>query len=74
MFTDSCRKKSVKHQLTLKPIRMAYYEIRLILAKVFWHFDLKLADGFELEDWDDSVNYQTYVIRPLQVKAVPVKR
>lgn len=55
---------------------MAYFEVRLIIAKVLWHFDLNLImkDGGELENWDDIENYQTYVKRPLWVNAIPAKR
>ncbi|KND86506.1 Isotrichodermin C-15 hydroxylase [Tolypocladium ophioglossoides CBS 100239] len=35
---------------------LAYHEMRLILAKVLWHFDLKLKPGYE--NW--GVNQRTY--------------
>lgn len=55
---------------------MGYYEVRLIIAKVLWHFDLNLIlkDGGELDNWDDIKNYQTYIKRPLWVNAIPAKR
>lgn len=55
---------------------MGYYEVRLIIAKVLWHFDLNLIlkDGGELDNWDDIKNYQTYIKRPLWVNANPAKR
>ncbi|EZF25493.1 hypothetical protein H112_02222 [Trichophyton rubrum D6] len=56
--------------------KMGYYEIRLIMTKVLWHFDLELVpkDGGALDNWDHIENYQTYVKAPLWVKATPVKR
>ncbi len=55
---------------------MGYFEIRLILTKVLWHFDLQLLpeEGGEMDSWDDMENYQTWVKRPLKVRAVPVNR
>ena len=55
---------------------MGYFEIRLILAKVLWHFDLELLleEGGEKDSWDDMENYQTWARKPLKVKAVPVQR
>lgn len=55
---------------------MGYYEIRLIMAKVLWHFDLELVpkDGGAMDNWDRIDNYQTYVKAPLWVKAHPFKR
>ncbi|PGH17922.1 hypothetical protein AJ79_00821 [Helicocarpus griseus UAMH5409] len=56
--------------------KMGYYEIRLILAKVLWHFDLELLpeDGGEEASWDNMENYQTWTRRPLKVLAKPVKQ
>ncbi|ODH45228.1 hypothetical protein ACO22_00224 [Paracoccidioides brasiliensis] len=56
--------------------KMGYYEIRLILSKVLWHFDLKLLpeDGGEEDYWDSMQNYQTWTRRPLKVIAKPVQR
>ncbi|EFQ99889.1 hypothetical protein MGYG_02901 [Nannizzia gypsea CBS 118893] len=56
--------------------KMGYYEIRLVMTKVLWHFDLELVhkDGGALDSWDHIDNYQSYVRVPLWVKATPVKR
>ncbi|KAM5431344.1 hypothetical protein McanMca71_003701 [Microsporum canis] len=56
--------------------KMGYYEVRLVCAKVLWHFDLELVpkDGGALDNWDHIENYQTYTKLPLWVKATPVKR
>ncbi|KLJ12596.1 hypothetical protein EMPG_12382 [Blastomyces silverae] len=56
--------------------KMGYFELRLILAKVLWHFNLKLLpedDGAE-DSWDKMPNYQTWTRRPLKVLAKPVRR
>ncbi|EEH11073.1 benzoate 4-monooxygenase cytochrome P450 [Histoplasma capsulatum G186AR] len=56
--------------------KMGYFELRLILAKVLWHFNLKLLpedDGAE-DSWDNMRNYQTWSRRPLKVSAKPVRR
>jgi hypothetical protein len=54
---------------------MGYYEVRIILAKVLWNFDLTLIpkDGGELDNWDHLENYQTYVKVPLWVTCTPVR-
>ncbi|KAK2806369.1 hypothetical protein FQN51_007413 [Onygenales sp. PD_10] len=56
--------------------KMGYYEIRLILTKILWHFDLELLPegGGEKDSWDDMENYQTWVKLPLMVIANPVMR
>ncbi|PGH35833.1 hypothetical protein GX50_01291 [[Emmonsia] crescens] len=56
--------------------KMGYFELRLILAKVLWHFNLKLLpedDGAE-DSWDNMRNYQTWTRQPLKVLAKPVRR
>jgi hypothetical protein len=61
--------------LTFVVFRMGYYEVRIILAKVLWNFDLTLIpkDGGELDNWDHLENYQTYVKLPLWVTCTPVR-
>lgn len=44
---------------------MAYYEMRLILAKVMYHFDLELCS--ESEGWADQEAYLVWEKRPLMV-------
>ena len=50
---------------------MAYHEIRLILAKVLWHFDLKLCG--ESENWIDQKVYLMWEKGPLKCQITPVK-
>ncbi|KAF3484021.1 benzoate 4-monooxygenase cytochrome P450 [Arthroderma uncinatum] len=56
--------------------KMAYYEARLIVSKLLWHFDLEIVpkEGGAFDNWDHVENYQTYVKLPLWVKVTPVKR
>ena len=44
---------------------MAYYEMRLILAKVVYHFDLELCP--ESEGWADQEVYLIWEKTPLMV-------
>ncbi|KAL1984736.1 hypothetical protein VTN96DRAFT_8769 [Rasamsonia emersonii] len=45
---------------------LAYHEMRLILAKVLWHFDLSLCD--ESADWADQKVYMLWEKKPLMVR------
>ena len=47
-------------------------EMRMVLAKVFWHFDLELCDG--MEGWLDQKSYLTWEKGPLMVKVSRVDR
>ena len=51
---------------------MAYHEIRIILAKVLWHFDLQLCP--ESEKWNDMKIYIMWDKGPLYCQLKPVKR
>ncbi|KAK2763043.1 hypothetical protein FQN54_009676 [Arachnomyces sp. PD_36] len=50
---------------------MAYAKARLILAKVLWHFDLKLC--VDLTEWSDQKVYVAWEKKPLMLKLVPVQ-
>ena len=47
-------------------------EMRIVLANVFWHFDLELCDG--MEGWLDQKSYLTWEKGPLMVKVSRVNR
>jgi hypothetical protein len=49
---------------------MAYHEMRLIIAKVLYHFDIELCP--ESDDWDDQNTYILWEKKPLicKLKAV----
>lgn len=47
-------------------------EMRMVLAKVFWHFDLELCSG--MERWLDQKSYLTWQKGPLMVRANRVDR
>ncbi|OJD30274.1 cytochrome p450 [Diplodia corticola] len=51
---------------------LAYVEMRLILAKILWNFDVELADG--MESWLDQKIYLVWEKPSLMVKLKPVKR
>ncbi|MCJ1378123.1 hypothetical protein MMC17_001219 [Xylographa soralifera] len=46
---------------------LALAEMKLILAKVFWHFDLALSEKTQ-EDWCDQRSYLIYEKKPLYIK------
>lgn len=47
-------------------------EMRMVLVKVFWHFDLELCAG--MEGWLDQKSYLTWQKGPLIVRASRVDR
>jgi len=51
---------------------LAYHEMRLILSKVLWHFDLELCP--ESENWADQKIYILWDKRPLMCRLSPVER
>ncbi|KAF9879140.1 hypothetical protein CkaCkLH20_03373 [Colletotrichum karsti] len=55
-------------------MNLAYAEMRMILAKVIWNFDLQLAE--ESRDWLDCERHQVYTLwdkPPLKVHLTPRK-
>lgn len=55
VITDEC-----KHSL-------AYAEMRLILARVLWNFNMKLADDDKVENWLDQKSWTFWEKGPLNV-------
>jgi len=51
---------------------LAYVEMRIVLAKMLWHFDLRLKD--ESRDWPNQKVYLMWAKNPLMVMLTPVKR
>lgn len=51
---------------------LAYAEMRLILARIIWNFDLKLAD--DSQKWTDQNIYTFWEKKPLNVVLTPVVR
>ncbi|KUL88969.1 hypothetical protein ZTR_06124 [Talaromyces verruculosus] len=49
---------------------LAYHEMRLILSKVLWNFDLKLCK--ESENWTNQRSYTLWEKPPLMVEFTPV--
>ena len=64
-----------KGSVTLTPARpkgtdvtlsLAYFEMRSILARMLWHFEIQLVD--ESRDWTDLYEYAVWDRRPLWVR------
>ncbi|GKT42643.1 cytochrome P450 monooxygenase radP [Colletotrichum spaethianum] len=51
---------------------LAWLELRLLLAKTLWHYDLEMCPG--MENWVAQKCYLTWEKGPLMVKLMPVKR
>ena len=51
---------------------LANIEMRLILAKMLWHFDIGLAEPEK--EWTDQMIYTTWEKIPLMITLTPVKR
>ncbi|KAF9879627.1 hypothetical protein CkaCkLH20_03170 [Colletotrichum karsti] len=51
---------------------LAWLELRLILAKTLWHYDLEMCSG--MESWVDQKAYLTWEKEPLMANLVPVER
>ncbi|ETS78106.1 hypothetical protein PFICI_10168 [Pestalotiopsis fici W106-1] len=49
---------------------LAYVEMKIIVARLLWHFDLQSATD---EDWLDQKVYMVWEKSPLWIKLVPVK-
>ena len=47
---------------------MAYHEMRLIIAKLLWHFDMELC--VESEEWIKQKVYTLWEKPPLMVKLI----
>ncbi|KAF4546144.1 Cytochrome p450 protein [Lasiodiplodia theobromae] len=50
---------------------LAYQEIRIILAKILWNFDLKLCP--ESDGWINQKSYSMWKKDPLWVEATPIR-
>jgi hypothetical protein len=48
---------------------LAWHEMRLILAKIIWHFDMELVDGSER--WNEQKCFVLWSKGPLMVRLVP---
>ena len=53
-------------------LSLAYAEMRLIVAKLLWNFDMKLKD--DSYDWTDQSSYVLWEKNPLMVTLTPVQR
>ncbi|KAB8233940.1 cytochrome P450 [Aspergillus alliaceus] len=51
---------------------LAYAEMRLILARLLWKYDMKIDD--ESYNWNDQIAYTVWVKKPLMVHLSPINR
>lgn len=51
---------------------LAYAEMRLVLVRVLWNFDLKLDP--ESVNWTDQKTYFLWEKKPLKVQLFPIRR
>ena len=51
---------------------LAYAEMRLILARMIWNFDMELAP--ESQGWTDQLSFVVWDKPPLKVKLTPAAR
>lgn len=55
--------------------KLAYFELRLILARLLLNFDISLPDGPDSGlKWDDQKTYAVWVREPFVVALKPVSR
>jgi len=71
-------KRGVVHPFSMGPrncigMNLAYTEMRVIMARVLWNFDLELCE--ESRDWAERLKiYQLWAKEPLMVKITPIRR
>jgi hypothetical protein len=53
---------------------LAYVEMRTVLARLLYSFDIKFAPGMEVSQWDECKIYITVEKGPLWVLLKPVTR
>ncbi|KAK6603848.1 cytochrome P450 [Botrytis cinerea] len=51
---------------------LAYVEMRLIIARILWEFDIEMCDG--MENWSDVKIFLVWDKKPLPVRLTPVPR
>ena len=71
-------RRGVVHPFSVGPrncigMNLAYAEMKVILARILWNFDLELCE--QSKEWAENlVVYLIWAKEPLMVKATPVKR
>ncbi|KAI4722872.1 putative cytochrome P450 monooxygenase [Aureobasidium sp. EXF-10727] len=68
-------KKEVYQPFSVGPrncigLTLAYHEMRLIMANLLWHFDVKLAEEAR-KDWLDQTTHLVWDKKPLPVEVLP---
>ncbi|XPS95574.1 hypothetical protein M3J09_004859 [Ascochyta lentis] len=55
-------------------MKLAYAEMRIIVARVLWAFDIQLADQRDRFDWGEQATYIQWDKKPLNVRVTRAKR
>lgn len=55
-------------------MKLAYAEMRIIVARVLWEFDIQLADQKDRFDWGEQATYIFWEKRPLNIVVTRAKR
>ncbi len=50
---------------------LAWAEMKMVLAKVLWNFDLELSEKMMGGDWSDQKVYLLNELTPMYVKMMP---
>ena len=59
------------HKADYLKYRLAWAEMKLVLAKVLWNFDLELSEKMMEGDWSDQKVYLLNQKMPMYVKMMP---
>jgi cytochrome P450 len=52
-------------------MKLAYAELRIVIARIVFAFDLELADKHDRFDWGEQESYILWEKRPLNVVITP---
>jgi cytochrome P450 len=55
-------------------LKFAWAEMRVVVARILYTFDLRLADEKDKYDWGEQKSFITWVKRPLNVVITGAKR
>lgn len=60
---------SLRDQLTHYTYSLAYFDMRLVLARLLFHFDLEWTP--QCEDWEKQQAFNLWVRKPLMIRLTP---
>lgn len=55
-------------------MKLAYAEMRIIIARVLWSFDIQLADPEDRFEWGEQATYIFWDKKPLNILVTRAKR